>query len=310
MKIGVIGAGKFGKNHLNILSAKGVLAGISELHDDARIEAQKAFGVPVYSDYHELLAAGIDGVVIATPAQTHYSIACDALRAGIPTFVEKPLTLTVADAEALVKFADEQNVMLMVGHLLLFHPAVELIRQTIASGKIGSLCSLHQERLNLGTARSHENALWSLGVHDVAVLLYLVGQSPSKVTTVGQEVLNPGIEDDVYLHLLFDNGIQAHIHNSWLWPELRRRLVVVGTEGMIVFDEVTTEVTLQKRYIDSSLNKVDNGMELLMSGSCNPLETELTHFMECIRTHSEPRTSGRSALEVVRVLELAGLKSN
>jgi predicted dehydrogenase len=252
-----------------------------------------------------LLNAEIDAVSIATSAPTHFEIARSFLRAGKDVLVEKPITLSSEEAEALRDLAAENGRVLMVGHLLMYHPAVVAIRDAIEAGRIGKLLSLHQERLNLGRARAVENVLWSLGVHDVAVLLYLVGCGPESVEATGHAALQPTVEDDMYLHMRFPGGIQAHLHCSWLWPELRRRLTVVGTEGMLVFDEVEKTVVLHRKRIDERLENVNEGTETLFSGSAQPLTLELQHFLDRVRDRTMPRSDAASALEVVRVLEKA-----
>jgi predicted dehydrogenase len=303
MKIGIIGAGRFGKNHVRVLSELGYLAGIAELDETTRNSASEQYKVPAFADYRELIKSGIDGVVIATPAHTHFPIAKDVLELGLPVMVEKPITLNSKDAEVLNELAKAKKLPLMVGHLLLFQPAIVKAKELIQSGDIGQLLSLHQERLNLGKARAQENALWSLGVHDVAVLLYLVGKAPLQNSFVGQATLTEGVEDDTYLHMNFENGVKAHVHNSWLWPELRRRLTVIGSKGMLIFDEQTTELTLYRKSIDSDLNNQDQGSEVIHSGTSNPLAIELEHFADCIRTGQTPITDGDSALAVIRILE-------
>ena len=152
-------------------------------------------------------------------------------------FVEKPFALTVADAELVVAEAETAGRVLMVGHLLLYQTAILFLRGYLSSGAIGAVAYLNQDRLNLGTVRTAENALWSLGVHDVAAMLFLRGAEPVRVDTWGQRVLQPTVEDDMHLHMLFPDGSEGHIHASWLWPERRRRLTVVGTEGMVTYDE-------------------------------------------------------------------------
>jgi predicted dehydrogenase len=197
----------------------------------------------------------------------------------------------------------------MVGHLLLYKPAVEFIRNYLRDGYLGKLFTLHQERMKLGKARAVENALWSLGVHDVAALLYIVGEAPVSSLFCGHSALNQGIEDDTYLHMTFANGCKAHLHNSWLWAEDRRGLRVIGEKGMLVYDEKAETVTLIKKTIDSQLNNVDQGTELLFQAPPNfqALTAEMQHFMHCIQTRETPRSCGKNGLDVVRVL--AGIDS-
>jgi len=304
VKIGLVGAGRFGKNHVRTLHEMGVLAGLAELDNATREAAADQTGVRAVTDFRELIAE-MDAFVVATPVQTHYAIARDILLAGKPVMVEKPITLSVSEAEELVALASEKSLPLMVGHLLIFQPAIRWIKQAVESGLIGDVVSIHQERLNLGKARANENALWSLGVHDVAVLLFLLGTNPTKVSFVGQSFLTDGVEDDTYLHLEFEGGKRGHIHNSWLWPETRRVLHVVGSNGMLVFNEATRQVLHHKKSIDDSLNNVDLGSEVVFEGDAQPLRLELEHFVECVRTGSEPITSGVTAVEVLKVLEAA-----
>jgi predicted dehydrogenase len=219
------------------------------------------------------------------------------------------LTLDAEEAEKLCAYATEKQRILMVGHLLLYKPAVEFIRNYIRDGHLGKVYTLHQERMKLGKARAVENSLWSLGVHDVAALLYIVGEAPVDILFSGHAALNEGIEDDTYLHMTFANGCKAHLHNSWLWPEDRRGLRVIGEKGMLVYDEKAETVTLLKKSIDSQLNNVDQGSELLFEAPSNfqALTTEMQHFMHCIQTRETPRSCGKNGLDVVRVL--AGIDS-
>ena len=304
MKIGLVGAGRFGKNHVRTLHEMGVLAGVAELDAETRAAAAEQTGVRAVADYRELLQQ-MDAFVVATPVHTHFAIAREILLAGKPVMVEKPITLSVSEAEELVELARGKGLPLMVGHLLIFQPAIRWIKEAVEAGMIGDVVSVHQERLNLGKARANENALWSLGVHDVAVLLYLFGSNPTEVSFVGQSFLTGGVEDDTYLHLEFQGGKRGHVHNSWLWPETRRVLHIVGSEGMLVFNEATRQVIHHKKSIDSGLNNVDLGSELVFEGESQPLKLELEHFVQCVQTGNEPITSGASAIEVLKVLEAA-----
>ncbi|MGE5551276.1 MAG: Gfo/Idh/MocA family protein [Bacteroidota bacterium] len=312
MKIGVIGAGNWGKNIVRTLYGLNGLAAVAETSTDIRAGLETEYpSLQVYPDYQSLLGTDIPAVAIATPVITHFEVAKAALLAGKDVFVEKPLTLASAEAQDLVRLAEKKQRILMVGHLLLYQPAVQWVKSYIASGALGKLHSLHQERLNLGRARKVENALWSLGVHDVAVLLHLVGQAPEGLEVSGQCVLQPGIEDDVYLHLNFPGGVQAHLHNSWLWPEKHRRLTVVGSEGMLVYDEADQTVTLHRKGINPDLSNRDGGAEIAFRGDGEPLALELKHFLDCVAGRLTPLSDGRSGLAVVRVLEEAtkGLNS-
>lgn len=302
----MIGAGGWGNNLARTLYELGVLGGIAELRPELRAQLASLYPtVPLYPDGQHLLQSDIPAVAIATPAATHVALVREALAAGKHVFVEKPLSLRREEAEELADRADRDGRILMVGHLLLYQPAVRWIKDFLASGVIGVLYSLHQERLNLGRVRTVENALWSLGVHDVAVLLYLVGEAPERVIAQGQAVLQRGVEDDVYLHLRFPGGVQAHLHASWLWPEKRRRLTVIGSRTMLVYDEIAQEVTLHRKRIGEDLQPRDEGGEVVFRGAAQPLRLEMEEFVACVRDGRRPLSDGRQGVEVVAVLEEA-----
>lgn len=306
MKAAVIGAGRFGRNHVRTLHEIGALHSVAELNDTARADIADEFSVEVFSDYKDLLATDVAAVSITTPAPSHYQITKDAINAGKHVLVEKPMVLDPTQGEELVKLADEKGVVLMVGHLLIYQPAIRWIKDALNRGLIGRVRSLHQERLNLGKARDHENALWSLGVHDVAVALYLIGKAPTKVQFSGQAILNEGVEDDTYLHMQFDGGIHAHIHSSWYMPELRRHLVIVGEHGMLVFDEPNKQVIHHDKSIDrETLANINEGAEVAFNGDGQPLQIELEHFLECAAEGKTPLSDGRTAVDVLKVLHQA-----
>lgn len=303
MKIAVIGAGNWGRNHARTLHQLGALDGIVEPSQDAQEKLRADLPeVKVYASAEDCEAKAF---VIATPAHTHYDIAYDLLRRGADLLVEKPITLSVKEAQELVRLADDRQAVLMAGHLLLYQPAIRFVHDAVHDGMIGQLLSIHQERLNLGKARAFEDVLWSLGVHDVSVALYWTGRSPIQTSANRQCALNKNIADDYYLHLEFEGGIHSHLHVSWLWPELRRRAVLVGTRGMLVYDEIAQTVTLHKKFINEHLANQSEGEEVVFEGAGQPLTLELQHFMSCIETRSKPISDGASAVEVLRVLEAA-----
>lgn len=309
MSIAAIGAGAWGRNIVRTLHQAGALGIVVEAAPHLREQFTADYpGMEITSSYGDLFArADITAVTIATPAATHHRIAKDCLLAGKDVFVEKPMTLTAAEAEDLVETARLHGRILMVGHLLLYKPAVQFIRDYLEAGSLGRVFTLHQERMKLGKARSVENALWSLGVHDVAALLFIAGEAPSKVSFSGHRGLQSGIEDDTYLHMTFAGGLVAHLHNSWLWPEDRRGLRVIGERGMLIYDEKAETVTLVKKRIDDNLNNVDEGSEILFEAprDFQPLAAEMQHFIDCVRSRQAPRSCGRNGLDVVRVLEAA-----
>jgi len=306
MRVGVIGAGHWGKNLIKTLDKLSALAAIAEPAEAARTKFLEIYPkVAFYSTYQAMLASEVEAVAIATPAYTHYQIAKAALLAGKDVFLEKPMTLSAQEAEELVRLAEERDRILMVGHLLLYQSAVNWIKDYISGGLLGRIFSLHQERLDLGQAQAVENILWSLGAHDLAVLLYLIGKDPIELRICGQSALQPAIEDDVYLHLLFPEGIQAHLHNSWLWPEKRRRLTIIGSKGMLVYDELEQTVVWHDKGINGDLTNRVNGQKLVYKGDREPLTREMEHFLACVETRRKSISDGRNGLEVIRILERA-----
>ncbi|MCC6403687.1 MAG: Gfo/Idh/MocA family oxidoreductase [Fimbriimonadaceae bacterium] len=305
-RIGVVGAGSWGKNIVRTLYEMGVLAGVAELGESARQSVTETYPeVPVFSDVHELLNRDLHGVAIAAPAPVHHLVAKEALGNGLHTFIEKPMTLSSVDADDLVQLAEAQDCVLMVGHLLIFQPAITFIKHYLSEGRLGRVYSLHHERLNLGRARKVENVLWSLGVHDVAVCLHLAGEAPESVEYFGQSILTPGIDDDSMLHLRFPSGTVGHVHNSWLWPSMRRRLTVVGEKGMLVYDEPNQTVTFHDKGVRPDLTNRDEGSQVVFEGQGQPLRTEMEAFLDACATGARPISDGRSGLEVVKVLEQA-----
>lgn len=303
-KVAVIGAGNWGKNLVRNFHEMGVLCGVAEQSDSLRAGLQAQYpDLPLHSDYSELIGADLDAVAIATPVPTHAKIASQFLKAGKDVFVEKPMTLTRREAVELVELAETNERVLMVGHLLLYQPAIQFIKEYLGTGKLGKLYHLHQERKKLGRARYVENVTWSLGVHDIAVLLFLVGSTPRHCFASGHCGLQEKIEDDVYVHMAFDDGVKAHLHNSWLWPENRRRLTIVGQKGMLVFDESTGQVILHNKTIDTQLNNQDHGEVVLFQGDVAPLRLELEHFLDCLETRKTPVSDGRNGSAVIETLD-------
>jgi predicted dehydrogenase len=306
LKVGVVGAGAWGKNIVRTLHDMGALGGVAEVSEELRGRLQEDYpGVPLYAEPEALFEDGVGAVAVAAPAQVHHMVAKAALSHGLHVFVEKPLTLGSDDADDLVQLAEAQDCVLMVGHLLVYQPAVTFLKHFLSEGRLGKVFSLHHERLNLGRARKVENVLWSLGVHDVAVCLHLVGEAPDTVKYVGQSVLTPGIDDDSRLALTFPSGTVGHVHNSWLWPSVRRRLTIVGELGMLVYDEPHQTVTFHDKGINPDLTNRDDGSQVVFEGEGQPLRIELEQFVQCCQDGGRPIADGRSGLEVVRVLERA-----
>jgi predicted dehydrogenase len=259
----------------------------------------------------DLLAdEGLDAVVLATPVSTHDTLAERVLRAGKHCFVEKPLAQTVAGAERAVAAAEESGRTLMVGHLLEYHPGVAKLKELADGGELGDIHYIYSNRLNLGQLRADENALWSLGAHDVSVLLRLAGEEPHEVEARGESYMRQGVEDVVFGFLRFPSGLAAHLHLSWLDPHKERRFTVVGSRKMATFDDMDLErkVTIYDKGFDQSATSW--GEYITRSGDIwspsianrEPLRLECEHFVECLREGRVPLSDGRSGLRVVRVL--------
>ncbi len=306
MKVGVIGGGHWGKKLVRNFAEIGVLAGVADPVEGDRSRAlEEAPGIELFANEKDLLAAGYDAVAIATPAATHFGIARAALEVGLDVFVEKPVTLDAAEALELHELAEKGEQVLMVGHLLLYQPAVNFITEFLRAGKLGQVYTLHQRRSKLGRVRSEENVMWSFGAHDVAVLLVLAGEAPDQIQAWGHAAITPGVEDDTYLHLEFPSGIKASLHNSWLWPRVERELIIVGEKGMLVFEEESSRVILHHKVVDGEGLHHERGEEILFEGSAQPLRLELEHFLECCQKRKTPISDGRNGFETVRVLEEA-----
>lgn len=273
-------------------------------------------GVEITNDLDAVLAnPEIDAVVIASPAIHHHSMAKQALLAGKHTYVEKPLTLNVEDAEDLCRIADKQHRTLMVGHLMEYHPAVEKLKDLIDSGELGDIHYLYAQRINLGIIRQDENALWSLAPHDISIALYLLGQEPDSVSARGECYLQPDIEDVVFCNLHFPNRTMANIQVSWLDPHKVRKVTVVGSKKMVVFDDV--EATEKIRIYDKGVNGTGyasygdaltlrfGDITIPRINMTEPLKTECEHFLTSIREGKPPRSDGQDGLRVVRVLDAA-----
>jgi predicted dehydrogenase len=262
--------------------------------------------------YDELLAdPDLDAVVVATPAVTHYELSKRALDSGKHVLVEKPPAMSAAEAEELVGAAEEAGLVLMPGHLLLYHPAVQAVKRLVDSGELGEVFCVYSNRQNLGKIRTDENALWSLGVHDLSVVLHLVEEEPSEAWAHGNSFLTPGVEDVVFCYLRFPSGKIAHMHLSWLDPHKMRRITVVGREKMVVFDDMELErkVTIYEKgpwqptetYGEWQTRTGDIFSPKVPSDE--PLRLECRHFLDLVRGEGDPLHAAREGLAVVRVCE-------
>jgi predicted dehydrogenase len=240
LKVAVVGAGAWGRNHVRTVAglADASLAAVCDL-DEKKLDAVRRQypGVVATTVLDEALAAA-EAVVVASPAASHATLASAAIERGLPVLVEKPFALTTQDAERVAALAARRGVPVVAGHLLLFHPAVVRLREMVAAGELGAPFYLYSQRVNLGQVRPDENALWSFGPHDISVALYLLREWPVAVAARGRSYLQPGIEDVVFLTMEFPSGAMAHVQMSWLDPHKERRLTVVGSKRMVVFDDM------------------------------------------------------------------------
>jgi predicted dehydrogenase len=315
VRVGVVGLGYWGPNIARNLGALEdcELRWLCDADEAARAKLASAFpAARTTGELSELLDDDeLDAVVLATPVPTHAELAIAVARAGKHCFVEKPLATNAADAEAAVEAAAQAGRVLMVGHLLEYHPAVARLKALIDGDELGPLYYLYGNRLNLGVLRSDENALWSLGAHDVSVALHLIGEEPSECTAQGASYVRGGVEDVVFCFLRFPSGIVAHLHLSWLDPHKERRLTVVGERKMATFDDMLVEGKLSVYDKGFDEDTRSWGEYITRSGdvfspriaNAEPLRLECEHFVECVRSGSRPRSDGQSGLRVVRVLE-------
>jgi predicted dehydrogenase len=268
-------------------------------------------------DLHDALSADdVDAVVLATPAKDHAEHARLALHAGKHVLVEKPLALNAADAQAVVALADARRLTLMVGHLMLYHPAVAYLKTMISAGDLGRIFYIYSLRVNLGRVRQDENALWSLAPHDVSMISHLLDDEPESVSARGGTYLQHNIEDVVFVNLKFRSGVSAQIQVSWLDPRKERRLTIVGSQKMVEFDDVhpVEKLRIYDKGVDrpppfteyAQFLSIRNGdIHIPQVPMVEPLEVECRHFVECVAQGKRPLTDGASSLRVVRVLEAA-----
>ena len=312
-RIGVVGLGYWGPNLARNFDQLGSLAALCDLDGDLRERyAGRYPHTRVLADYDELLAdESVDGIVVATPVPTHHALAKRALEAGKSVLVEKPPALHAAEMEELVALAASSSLVLMPGHLLLYHPGVRKVKELVETGELGEVLCVYGNRQNLGKIRKDENALWSLGVHDLSVVLYLLDEEPAEAIAHGRDFLNPGVEDVVFCYLRFPSGRIAHMHLSWLDPHKMRRITVVGREKMVVFDDMELEqkVTIYDKAPESA--PTSYGEWLTRTGdvfspkipSNEPLKLECQAFLELMEGRGDGRKVADDGLKVVRTLE-------
>ncbi len=315
MNIGVVGLGYWGPNIARNMARVANLTWCCDLSQENRDRFAAQYPQTRFTaDLGELLAdPAVDAVAVATSVPTHHAVGLAALAAGKHVFIEKPLAASVEQARELVEAAEAAGRTLMVGHLLLFHPGLRAVKELISSGQLGTIYYLYGNRQNLGKVRADENALWSLGAHDVAVLLDLVGERPLEAWARGECYVRPGVEDVVFGYLKFPSGVVAHLHLSWLDPHKMRRLTVVGSEKMAVFDDMETDRKLTVYDKGVTPPRTDTygenvgirygGISIPAIPTSEPLRIECQEFVDAITEGRTPIASGRDGLAVVEVLD-------
>jgi predicted dehydrogenase len=318
--IGVVGAGGWGKNLVRnyFQMPEAELLYTCDLDEKTLCAAQAQFPARrATTRFGDLLAdPAVQAVVLATPGPTHYELGKRALQAGKDLYVEKPFALNVAHAEELVHLADDAGRVLMVGHLLEYHPVVEKLKSLIQGGDLGEVRYIYSQRLNLGTVRGDENALWNFAPHDISVILYLMEGQLTDVSARGQSYLQRGIEDVVFMTMNFGDRQMGHVHVSWLDPHKTRRITIVGSKRMAVFDdlEATEKLRIYDKGADVStdyntfaeyvgLRFGDITIPYVRGGE--PLQIECRHFLRCVRERTRPRSDGQDGLRVIKVLAAA-----
>jgi len=313
LRVGQVGLGEWGKNLARNFADVAELAWLADTADGKREEFQSRYPQARWAEtVEEMLAdSDLDAVVIATPVPTHYELAKLALGAGKHVFVEKPPAMTGSEIDELVKLAEERDLVLMPGHLLLYHPGVVKLKELVASGELGDVLCVYGNRQNLGRIRPYENALWSLGVHDLSVILYLLEEEPLHAVAQGRDFLQPGVEDVVFCFLRFPSGRIAHMHLSWLDPHKMRKMTVVGTEKMAVFDdmELDRKVTI---YEKSPWRPVDTygewqtrtgDIQIPKIPTDEPLKLECREFLRLVGGEGDRRKVAEDGARVVRALD-------
>lgn len=320
VRVGLVGCGYWGPNLARNLHQLADADLVSCCDMDPQLLSKMRILYPQVREtthYADLLSdRDLQAIVIATPARTHYELARQALLAGKHVLVEKPLTMSSVEAQDLAALADERQRILMVGHIFEYHPAVQTIKALLDEGELGQLFYIYSTRVNLGRVQSDINALWSIAPHDLSILLYLLDAMPESVSARGGTFLNGTVEDVVFVVLSFPGGVLGHVHASWLDPSKVRRMTVVGSRRMIVYDDVAAEGKI--KIYDKGVYRKDEGsygeyQYRVHSGDISiprlemsePLRLECQHFVECIRSGRRPQTDAANGLRVVQVLEAA-----
>ena len=307
-RICVVGGGYWGKNHINSLHKLGALKGIVEPNRQLlNYYTNKFQEVSCYDNLNFALKESFDGFVVATPSETHYSVAKKIINAGNHVLIEKPMALSISDAEELVYLANKNKIHVMVGHVLLFHPAIIKMKEIIKKGKIGNLQYIYSNRLNLGKIRTEENVFWSLAPHDIAIFQFLTESYPKNIKAIGSTFLQEGIPDSTLTHIEYENQVEGHIFVSWLHPFKEHRLVAIGSESMISFEDSLEGKPLnlysKKINLENGIpEQIDGPVERISYENKMPLMAELEYFIEHLGQKKPKKADMHHALEVVRIL--------
>lgn len=313
-KIAIIGAGRWGFNHVRTANSlfKPNNITVFDSIDETKTKIKELNSeINFTSNFDSILDdKSIVACIIATPAETHFEIAKKCMENGKNVLVEKPITLYSEEAKELYKISQEKNLKLMVGHVLLFHPAVLRMKKGIENGEIGNLQYIYSNRLNLGAIRSEENILWSFAPHDISVIQYLIDDNPNSVTAYGSDILQAGIEDTTITYLDYPGKVSAHIFVSWLHPFKEQRMIVIGDKGMYVFEDSASSDKLKLydkgfKKVNGNFEKFDNEYQVIEFETKMALTEEQIHFYESIINDTKPRTDGKHAYEVLKILNKA-----
>jgi len=307
--VAVVGVGYWGKNLVRNFGDLGALGALCDTEEAVETSYRDKYqDIRFYRKFEDVLSdADIAAVVLATPAVTHFNLAKRALEAGKDVFVEKPLAVDVAQGEELVRVAERNGRILMVGHILRYHPGILKLQQLIKAGELGKINYVYSNRLNIGKIRTEENILWSFAPHDISVILSLLNEMPTRVSCSGAGYLSQEVADTTLSHFEFHSGVQAHIFVSWLHPFKEQRLVVVGSEKMAVFDDAAAQKLVLYPHKVAWVNRVPTAVkatgEVVELDAVEPLRAECEHFLRCIETRTAPVTDGVEGLRVLKVLD-------
>ncbi len=307
-RICVVGGGYWGKNHIRTLYEMGAIGGIVESNKQLLSALLNKYkGIKGYLNVDEALMDQYDGYIVATPAETHFEIARTIIIKKKHVLIEKPMALSVSDAEDLVALAEDNMVNVLVGHVLLFHPAIIKIKEMIDENIIGELQYIYSNRLNLGKVRSEENVFWSLAPHDIAIFQYLTDSNPKRIFATGSTFLQKGIPDSTLTHLEYNSGVEGHIFVSWLHPFKEHRLVVIGSKSMITFEDSLKGKPLKlysKKFdlVNGVPEKIDGPVDWIPYEQKMPLTAEIDYFLDHLNNKKSSVADVHHGLEVVKIL--------